>query len=125
MRLNISTSGGFENITKKLQKAIDGSPKRALSTIGKQGVGDLASATPRDTGATAESWDFKVHGWINPELVIFNTNRTNTGLNLAVLIQVGHGTGTGGYVPPINYIRPAMNRTFKEAGRIISEEMMG
>lgn len=82
-----------------------------LERYGQMGVDNLAAATPVRTGLTASLWEYRITdqtlGW-------YNTN-INDGEEIAILIQYGHGTGTGGWVPPIDYIYPALEPVIAEA----------
>lgn len=108
---NLKSFGSFSHLEKFLKKS---SPSlfRDLHTYGRQGVEILARATPSDTGKTANSWTYNL---INSDgkygIRWYNTN-TNNGENVAILIQYGHGTGTGGYVQGIDYINPAIQPLF-------------
>jgi hypothetical protein len=42
-----------------------------------------------------------------------NSNIQN-GVPIAVILQYGHGTGTGGYVKGVDYINPALQPVFEE-----------
>lgn len=84
-----------------------------LAFYGQLGVLALSSATPQDTGTTARSWDYVIKsGRSSSTLAWVNTN-TNGGVNIAVILQYGHGTGTGGWVEGIDYINPAIQPVFK------------
>lgn len=124
MRVSFETEGNFEKIIKKLNMFQDKEMKAVLENIGREGVQELERATPRDTGETAASWDYNIKGSFKGlDLGFFNTGHPELSVNIALLKQVGHGTGTGGYVPPNDYIRPAMSRTFKRAGEMIAKEL--
>jgi hypothetical protein len=85
-----------------------------LSSLGQRGVTALAAATPTETGLTANSWGFEVtskDGSVT--LTWFNTN-TIDGVNIAIILQYGHGTGTGGWVAGRDYINPAIQPIFDD-----------
>jgi hypothetical protein len=76
------------------------------------GVNALANSTPVETGLTARSWQYRiVKDRRGPTIEWYNTNQVN-GTPVAILIQYGHGTGTGGYVAGRDYINPAMRPIF-------------
>ena len=85
-----------------------------LETFAQRGVDALASATPRETGETADDWTFEIDRsggevtiwWINTHVV--------NGFNVAIGLQYGHGTGTGGWVAGYDYINPALKPIFDE-----------
>lgn len=112
--------GDFQD-TKNWFKKLDASGmKSVLQSCGQMGVTALSSATPVRTGATAASWSFEVRtsrGSIS--LVWKNSNRQN-GVPIAIILQYGHGTGTGGYVQGRDYINPAMRPVFDEIENRVS-----
>lgn len=77
------------------------------------GVAALEQATPKETGETAISWKYRiVRGKTFIRIEWYNTHLDVNGTMIAVLIQYGHGTGTGGYVVGRDYINPAMRPLF-------------
>lgn len=86
----------------------DGDLFKDLDRFGRMGVDALASATPLDTGETASSWGYKVTNTKSSAgIQWYNTND-----KVAILLQYGHGTGTGGYVQGKDYINPAIQPIF-------------
>lgn len=112
--IEISSSGSFKNIEKFLQKSQKIDVRAELNAAGQRGVNALSANTPQRTGAAANSWYYEVKrvgfGW---SLTWYNSN-IEDGYPVAVMIQHGHGTGTGGYVAGINYINPALRPVFNE-----------
>lgn len=87
-----------------------------LENLAQQGVDALAAATPKDSGVTADSWDYIIEKDADT-ITITWTNDSLTpkdSLNIALLLQYGHGTGTGGYVEGYDYINPAIRPIFDE-----------
>jgi len=111
--------GSYSKTEKWLNKLAKGDIVHGLNALGRQGVAALASATPVNTGCTSQSWDYRINqgsGYI--EIEWYNTNVVN-GFPVAVGLQYGHGTGTGGYVRGIDYINPAIKPVFKEIEKAI------
>ena len=48
----------------------------------------------------------------------------NDGVNIAVILQYGHGTRNGGYVEGIDYINPAIQPVFREMANEIWKEVV-
>jgi hypothetical protein len=81
---------------------------------GQKGVAALASATPVDSGKTANSWTYKVERKRNSlSITFYNTNIQN-GVPIAIILQYGHGTRNGGWVEGRDYINPAIQPIFDE-----------
>lgn len=94
-----------------------------LDKYGPIGVAALASATPRDSGLTAASWTYEVVQ--SPGYYSIRWGNTNDvgGRPLAILLQYGHGTGTGGYVEGRDYINPAIRPIFDQILADIDREV--
>lgn len=79
-----------------------------LDTYAQLGVRALASATPRDTGTTAASWGYEIKTDGNSWTITWTNSNIVKGTPIAIILQYGHGTGTGGYVQGRDYINPAI-----------------
>jgi len=91
---------------------MDGDVYSELEKYGKLGVTALASATPKASGETANSWSYRVTKTKRyARIEWYNTNTVN-GVNIAIILQYGHGTGTGGWVQGRDYINPALRPIF-------------
>lgn len=121
MRLGITSKGDWKDTEKWLRSASKKTPKRTLNAIGAEGVSSLRSMTPVRTGQTASGWNYKV---VADEVYWYNSAHADRSVNVAVLLDKGHGTGTGGYVPPRPYIRQAMRPILDKAGDRIVKEMV-
>lgn len=112
--ITFSHRGDFKNLDKFLAKMASGNLYQALEKYGQAGVDALASATPVDSGLTAQSWSYEIRkSRGSVEITWLNTNLQN-GLPIAILLQYGHGTGTGGYVAGRDYINPAIKPIFDQ-----------
>ena len=85
-----------------------------LSKYGELGVRALASATPIESGATAAAWGYEIEGDGSGWSIHWTNDNFNEGVNLAVILQYGHGTGTGGYVAGRDYINPVLAPIFDQ-----------
>lgn len=106
-------SGSFSNLENFLTKMSRGEIFKTLERYGKEGVAALSKATPLDTGDTKDSWDFVVKKTRGSYSIAWtNSHKTIDGDPIAIILQYGHGTGTGGYVQGRDYINPAMRPVF-------------
>jgi hypothetical protein len=104
--------GDFSKLTSFLEKAKNGIHVGILDKYGRAGVAALASATPVDSGETANSWSYEIiHKNGSATIAFYNSNIQN-GVPIAIIIQYGHGTGTGGWVEGRDYINPAIQPIF-------------
>lgn len=111
---SLKTSKGFPKTDRFFKKILSVPDLSEFNKYGERGVEALAANTPEDTGTTANSWVYEVtkeNGQVR--VSFFNTN-VNKGVNIAIILQYGHGTGTGGYVQGRDYINPAVRPIFDE-----------
>ena len=125
MKIEITSNGDFKNAKSWLARLQSSRPESALREIGAIGVAALSRATPiGDTGKTAAGWSYKVSkaskGY---EVAWYNNSHPETMANVALLLQYGHGTGTGGWVPGRDYINPAMKSVFQVASRKVEGKL--
>ena len=112
--ISFTTKGDTQNLEKFLNKMSKGDLYRQLDSLAKKGVSALASATPVDSGSTAAAWDYTISKTgRSVEIKWVNRNLEN-GFPVAIMLQYGHGTGTGGYVQGRDYINPAIRPIFDQ-----------
>ena len=115
--IKVSTSGDFSKTFKYLGKLESFRKQKLMSILkkyGEDGVAQLREMTPKDTGETASRWSYEITEGNGTVTLSFNNDSQNDGVPIAILIQYGHGTGTGGYVQPNDYINPAMKPIFQK-----------
>lgn len=116
--------GNFDNSERFFRKARNLDAQRILEAYGRKGVLALSSATPKDTGMAASSWSFEIQvtrkgfgiNWVNSDV-------TESGTPIVILLQYGHGTGTGGYVEGQDFINPAIRPIFDEIAENVFKEV--
>ena len=106
--------GKFKKTKRFLTKAQTLQLYRKLGVYGRRGVLALASATPLDTGNTAFAWDYEIEVKGDKVYIFWTNDNVESGVNIALILQYGHGTGTGGYVEGIDYINPAIRPIFDQ-----------
>lgn len=112
--------GNFKKTNGLLERMLEGVHSGKLDKYGRMGVEALAAATPVDTGKTAASWSYKIiRNEQCTKLIWENSSTTPDGIPIVVLLQYGHGTGTGGYVQGRDFINPAIKPVFD----LISQEV--
>lgn len=114
MPVIVEMKGDFKATEQWLSKMKSADIYNALGRYGEAGVAALRSATPRDTGATAESWSYEVVRTPGTWSIIWSNSNVVNGIPIAVVLQTGHGTGTGGYVQGRDYINPALKPIFEK-----------
>jgi hypothetical protein len=121
--ISFRQKGDLSKVTKRLERLKEVARLGILDKYGREGVAALASATPTDSGKTANSWYYEiVHGKGSVSLQFLNSNIQN-GVPIAVILQYGHGTGTGGWVQGIDYINPAIRPIFNRIANDLWREV--
>lgn len=83
----------------------------------------MSAATPKDTGETAKSWEYVIRYETNGPVLIWRNTNIVDGVSIAVILQYGHGTGTGGYVQGRDYINPALRPIFDDIAKSAWKEV--
>lgn len=112
--IKFTHKGDFSKLNTFLEKAKSSIKLSELDKYGRAGVAALSSATPVDTGLTASSWDYRIERSTNQVTITFINTNIQNGVPIAIILQYGHGTGTGGYVQGRDYINPAIQPIFDE-----------
>lgn len=110
--ISFEASGSWDQSEATLRKLAKADIFNLLNKYGQMGVEALRSATPIATGWTADAWSYEIVRSSGSYSIIWNNNHIEEGVNIAVILQYGHGTGTGGYVRGRDYINPAMQPLF-------------
>ena len=95
-----------------------------LESLGQEGVDALISYTPVDSGVTASSWYYDIQIDSQNARISWHNDNIVAGTPLVILLQYGHGTGTGGYVQGRDFINPAIepifNRIAEEVWKVVT-----
>ena len=119
----VKQKGDFSKTEKFLNAISKKLYYRNLQKYAEQGVAALASATPIDSGTTANSWDYEIRQTKNSVSIYWTNSNVNKGVPIAVIIQYGHGTRNGGYVQGRDYINPAMRPIFDKIAENVWKEV--
>lgn len=110
--ISFRQQGNFSNLTRYLERIKNVAHLGDLDKYGRAGVAALASATPVDTGLTANSWYYEIKHSKGSATISFCNSNIQNGVPIAIILQYGHGTGTGGWVQGRDYINPAIKPIF-------------
>lgn len=121
--ITLKQRGNFDKLTSFLERIKEPFNMGILNKYGMKGVEALREATPKDTGKTSESWNYKITRENDiVKLSFLNSNR-NQDVPIAIILQYGHGTKNGGWVEGIDYINPAIQPLFEELAKEIWKEV--
>lgn len=115
--------GDFSKADRYLEKLRESVKLGVLDKYGRAGVAALSSATPVDTGLTANSWFYEIEHSSGSDKIVFNNSNIQNGVPIAIILQYGHGTGTGGWVQGRDYINPAIQPIFDQMTKEVWKEV--
>jgi len=121
--VTLSYQGDFTKVQKEFEKFKNIFNIDVLNKYGKWGVDSLKEYTPKDTGKTSESWYYEVNYGKDISEVVWKNSNINKGVNIALVIQYGHGMPNGAYVEGVDYINPALQEFFREIEKDAKEEV--
>lgn len=117
--------GDFHKLTNYFERLKGKMKMGKLDEYGKLGVAALSSATPVDTGLTASSWYYEVENQNGVAKITFSNSNVQRGIHIAIILQYGHGTGTGGWVEGRDYINPVIQPIFDKIAEDAWKEVTG
>lgn len=112
--ITLEASGSYSSTTTWLQRLGRMSIEQQLARYGAKGVKALASSTPVETGKTASSWSYSVTRKGDTWILSWENTNVVRGVPIAIILQYGHVTGTGGWVQGRDYINPAIKPLMDE-----------
>ena len=110
--ISFRQKGDFSKLNRYLERVKEAVKLGDLDKYGREGVAALSSATPVESGKTANSWYYEIERQNGYVSIIFKNSNINNGVPIAIILQYGHGTGTGGWVQGRDYINPAIQPIF-------------
>ena len=112
--ISFRQKGDFSKLTRFLERAKESVHAGDLDKYGQAEVAALSSATPIDSGKTANSWSYEITNKDGSVTITFNNSNIQNGVPIAIILQYGHGTKNGGWVQGRDYINPAIQPIFDE-----------
>lgn len=123
MTISFQSRGDFKRTGNFLEKLLKRDIYKALDKHGREGVAALSSATPAESGLAAASWGYEVKTSGKSASIIWTNSDVENGFPVAIMLQYGYGTGTGGYVRGRDYINPAMKPVFDRIAESVWKEV--
>lgn len=115
--------GDLKKTERFLRHISSGGQYSNLSEYAERGVQALRDATPVDSGETASGWSYRIERSASSVKIVWLNDHVNDGVNIAIILQYGHGTGTGGYVEGRDYINPAIQPVFDQIAEDVWREV--
>lgn len=110
--ISFKQKGDFSKLNRYLERVKEAARISILDKYGREGVAALSSATPIETGLAASSWSYQIERGSGSARIVFTNTDIENGFPVAIMLQYGHGTGTGGWVEGRDYINPAIQPIF-------------
>ena len=117
--ISFRQKGDFSKFSRYLERAKEKARLSDLDRYGREGVAALASATPIESGETANSWYYKIVRTAGSVSIEFHNSNIQNGVPIAIILHYGHGTRNGGWVEGREYINSAIQPVFD---KIVNEE---
>lgn len=114
MGISFVSQGDLRKTEAFLQRMSKVDIRKVMETGAQRGVKALASATPEDSGLASDSWGYKISGGKSYATIVWTNHDVENGFPVAIMLQYGYGTGTGGYVQGRDYINPAIRPIFDQ-----------
>lgn len=121
--ITCSTRGNFNNTKKLLNRIKNNHIYDILNKYGREGVQALSAATPKDTGKTADSWEYSITKKSDGYELTWNNTNLNKGVPIAILIQYGHVTSKGTWVEGYDYINPALKNVLSDLKKELRRDL--
>lgn len=125
MGIRVKQHGNFNNLERFLKKVSDKDYLSRFAKYGEMGLKALKEATPERSGLTAASWGYTLEMSGAGVRIAWTNSNINKGVPISIIIDTGHGTGTGGYVQGQEYIDPAILPVFDQIIDEMWKELTG
>lgn len=112
--IKFSHKGDFSKTERFFNRALRRDYLNVLEKYGQLGVSALQEATPKDTGTTANSWDYGIEKTKSTITLYWTNSNENRGISIVYLLVHGHGTQNGGYIVGNDFVTPALQPIFEE-----------
>ncbi len=121
--IRVHSRGNYSKAINYLARLEDPINLSTLRRYGDLGVEALQSATPVDSGKTRDSWYYKIVKKNDSYSIQFCNSNIADYVPIAIILQYGHFTGTGGWVEGRDYINPAVRPVFDKMADDIWKEV--
>lgn len=106
--------GDFNKVQKWLNSLLNKDYLNVLSQYGQKGVNALRAATPVDSGLAASSWNYQISFERGYTTLAWTNDDIEGGCSVVILIDRGHATKSGSWVPGLHFIDTALDPIIKE-----------
>lgn len=122
MGVYFTHKGDFNNVEKWFNSLLNREYLNVLSYYGQMGVQALRSATPKDTGLAATSWNYQIEYDGTCSRLVFTNDDIEGGCSVVILVDRGHATKDGKWVPGKHFINNALDPIIKQLNDAVWKE---
>lgn len=109
--------GDFKKTEEYFKSLMNKDYLKILETYGQKGVEALMDATPVDSGLAASSWGYSIEQENGQTRLVWTNSDIEGGYNIVVLIDRGHATKSGSWVPGLHFIDETISPIIAELAR--------
>lgn len=117
--------GDFNKVQKWLNSLLNKDYLNVLSHYGQMGVSALRAATPVDSGLAASSWNYEISMERGATSITWTNDDIEGGCTVVILIDRGHATKSGSWVPGLHFIDQALDPVIKQLEDAVWREVTG
>lgn len=122
MDISLKSKGSFTKSKMyfaKVQVASKVNDKKVIKIV-EEAVEKLKEASPYDS--IAKGWSYEIKQDAKSLVIYFNNSYVENGANIALIVDVGHGTSTGKWVSGKNYIKEPIQEAYDKILKETEEE---
>lgn len=112
--LKTKNKGNWDRTSKFFNKSIKITKIKDIKNFAEKCIERLREETPKDSGLTAESWNYEIHKTKNKNSLYITNSNIQNGIKIALLIEFGHATISGNWIEGRNFIGPITLNVYNE-----------
>ena len=120
MGVSFHHKGNFKKTEDYFKSLLNKDYLSILHKYGQMGVEALRAATPIDTGLAASSWSYDIETVDGKTSLIWKNDDIEGGCNVVILVDKGHLTKSGSWVPGQHFIDSAISPIIAQIAREVT-----
>ena len=122
--ITIRQRGNFKKLDSYFRKSLEIINRNdRIHEIIRDCIEKLKEVTPKDTGLTSDSWTYNIKNKKDITIVEINNTNIQNGVNIALILEYGHGTENGAWIEGKNYIAPTVFEAYQKILNMTWEEV--
>lgn len=112
--LKIKSKGNWDRTDKFFKKSVKITKIENIALFAEKCIERLKQETPKDSGITAESWDYTINIVGKRKTLYLTNSNIQNGVKIVILIEFGHATPSGTWVEGQNFVGPITQEVYNE-----------